>query len=111
MPHAATLNTIIGKIQTVLEQYMQLEREYVQLAEERDQLKNALQQQHEQFAEVKQKIDLLQLSLKSHVLESAVKPAANKDLQQQIKAISTAINQLLHNPWTSNPIWHPLVLK
>lgn len=87
MPHTATLHQIIDKIQTVLEQYMQLERKYVQLIEECDQLKADQQNAQAQISEAQQKLTLLQLSVKAHLLDNTIKAAAGKDLQAQIKSI------------------------
>ena len=63
---------------------MQLENDYTQLAAERDQLKTDWEQQQDHIADIRQKVTLLQLSLKSHVLENTVKAAAAKDLMTQI---------------------------
>lgn len=87
MPHTATLHQIIDKIQTVLEQYMQLERKYVQLIEEYDQLKADQQNAQVQTNEARQKLTLLQLSVKTHLLDNTIKVAAGKDLQTQINGI------------------------
>lgn len=93
MPTTNLLNTIIGKIQTVLEQYMQLERECVQLANERDQYKQALLNEQQNLNNIKKKFDLLYLSINVHLLENAEEDGSHSGLSKQIDDF----NQLLHN--------------
>jgi chromosome segregation ATPase len=90
---AAILNTILSKIQTVLEQYMQLENEYIQLLAEREQQQKTLLNEQQTLHDVKKKFDLLHLSLNVLLLENAAEDSAHQELRKQIEEIANLLSK------------------
>ncbi len=92
-PISAKIDNTLAKINTILSDYMQLEKEYLELAEERNVLKEHIRIQEKRHTELEEKLKFLKLS-KTASVSNEDQTELKATIAEIIKEIDKCIGML-----------------